>query len=112
MLQLYKNIKARRLDLGMSQTELAKKCGYTDRSSIAKVESGQVDLPQSKIKVFADALGVSMSDLMGTIDDNMDHDILDDIDIAFYGDYKELTDDDKETIRQMARVMRERHKKK
>ena len=31
-----------------------------------------------------------------------------DIDIAFYGDYKELSDDDQKTIRDMVRVMRER----
>lgn len=39
-------------------------------------------------------------------------DILDDIDIAFYGEYRELTEDDKETIRDMVRVMRERRAKK
>lgn len=38
-------------------------------------------------------------------------DILDDIDIAFYGDYKELTEDDKETLRAMARLMKERRAK-
>ena len=40
------------------------------------------------------------------------HDVLDDVDIAFYGDYKELTEDDKETVRDMVRVMRERRAKK
>lgn len=35
-------------------------------------------------------------------------DILDEIDIAFYGDYRELSEDDKETLRAMARVMKER----
>lgn len=39
-------------------------------------------------------------------------DILDEVDVAFYGDYKELTEDDKETLRAMARVMRERRAKK
>lgn len=39
-------------------------------------------------------------------------DILDDIDIAFYGEYRELTEDDKETVRDMVRVMRERRAKK
>lgn len=39
-------------------------------------------------------------------------DILDEVDVAFYGDYKELTEDDKETLRAMARVMRERRKNK
>ena len=39
-------------------------------------------------------------------------DILDEIDIAFYGDYCELSEDDKDTIRDMVRVMRERRAKK
>lgn len=65
MLELYKNIKKYRLGLKMSQDELAKKAGYTDRSSIAKIEKGQVDLPQSKIRLFADIFGVSPGDLMG-----------------------------------------------
>ena len=40
------------------------------------------------------------------------HDVLDDVDIAFYGDYKELTEDDKATVRDMVRIMRERRSKK
>ena len=43
MLQLYKNIKMLREEKGMSQDELAKLCGYTSRSSIAKIEKGEVD---------------------------------------------------------------------
>ena len=39
-------------------------------------------------------------------------DILDEVDIAFYGDYRELSEDDKETLRAMARVMKERTAKK
>lgn len=31
-----------------------------------------------------------------------------DVDIAFYGNYKELSDDDQKTIRDMVRVMRDR----
>lgn len=44
--------------------------------------------------------------------DGRNHDILDDVGIAFYGDYKELSEDDKETLRAMARVMKERIAKK
>ncbi len=65
MLQLYKNIKSRRQELGLTQTELALKTGYADKSMIAKIEKGTVDLPQSKIKTFADALETTASDLMG-----------------------------------------------
>lgn len=43
MNQLYKSIRVRRLELGMSQEELAQKVGYTDRTSIAKIEAGKVE---------------------------------------------------------------------
>ncbi|MFR1807952.1 MAG: helix-turn-helix domain-containing protein [Pygmaiobacter massiliensis] len=39
-------------------------------------------------------------------------DILDEVDIAFYGEYKELSDDEKDVVRDMVRVMRERRAKK
>ena len=65
MLELYKNIKSKREQLGISQDELAKLTGYTSRSSIAKIEKGQVDLPQTKIELFAKALKTTPSDLMG-----------------------------------------------
>lgn len=58
------NIKRLRLALGMSQDELAEKCGYTSRSSIAKIETGATDIPQAKIKLFADALHVKPGDIL------------------------------------------------
>lgn len=39
-------------------------------------------------------------------------DVLNDVDLAFYGDYRELDEDDKETVRDMVRVMRERRARK
>ena len=65
MLDLYRNIRLLRKSLKMSQEELANKVGYGDRSSIAKIEAGKVDLPQSQIFKIAAALNVSPSDLMG-----------------------------------------------
>lgn len=65
MLLVYENIKKFRLQAQMSQSELAKRTGYTDRSSIAKIEKGLVDLSQSKIKQFADVFGVTPGELMG-----------------------------------------------
>ncbi len=65
MLQLYKNIKSRRVELQMTQSDLAVKLGYADKSMIAKIEKGAVDLPQSKIIAFAEALHTSPGDLMG-----------------------------------------------
>ena len=39
-------------------------------------------------------------------------DVLDEVDVAWYGDYKELDEDQKATVRDMIRVMRERRAKK
>lgn len=65
MLELYKNIKRLRIERGLSQDALAKMTGYTDRSSITKIEKGDVDLQQSKIALFAKALDTTPSELMG-----------------------------------------------
>ena len=65
MLPLYQNIKSRRTELKMSQDTLAELTGYKDRSSIAKIEKGEVDLAESKIREFAKALKVSPQELMG-----------------------------------------------
>ena len=65
MEKVYENIKKLRLERGMSQEELAKKIGYTDRSSIAKIESGKVDLTNSKIAEIARVLGADPAVLMG-----------------------------------------------
>ena len=62
---LYDRIRTRREKLGMSQDELAKKLGYKSRSTIAKIESGENDITQSKIVAFAKALGVKPGYLMG-----------------------------------------------
>lgn len=39
-------------------------------------------------------------------------DVLDDVDVAFYGEYKELSEDDKEIVRSMVATMRQRRAKK
>lgn len=70
MLELYINIKKRRLELGLTQTELAKLVGYADKSMIARIEAGSVDLPQSKIEIFAKVLKTTAPDLMGWNEDN------------------------------------------
>lgn len=55
-------IKKRREELGLSQETLAERLGYKSKSSINKIELNQRDLPQSKIKMIADALGIHKSD--------------------------------------------------
>ena len=64
---LYDNIKQRRIELNMTQQQLADLTGYGDRSSIAKIEKGLVDISQSKLELFASVLKVPPGELM--IDD-------------------------------------------
>ena len=68
-METHEVIKQLREQRGMSQDALAEKVGYKDRSSIAKVEAGLVDLSQSKIAAFAKALGVSPAILIGVGED-------------------------------------------
>ena len=70
MLKLYENIRNRREELGMSQQDLADLLGYKSRSTIAKIESGENDIPQSKVMAFAKALKTTPAYLMGWRSDN------------------------------------------
>lgn len=58
-------IKARRKELQMSQRELAERTGYSNHSTITRIEAGKVDLPQSRIAQFAEVLGTTPGHLMG-----------------------------------------------
>jgi transcriptional regulator with XRE-family HTH domain len=61
-------IKNRREELGITQDELARKCGYKSRSSINKIELSR-DLPLKKVSLMADALQTTPADLMGWSDE-------------------------------------------
>lgn len=50
--------------------------------------------------------GVSVGYLLG--EESAPGDILDEVDVAFYGEYKELDDEEKEAVRDMVRLMRKR----
>lgn len=69
MLELYTNIKKERLAHGWTQTELSTKMGYSDKSMIAKIENGKVDLSQSKIVAFSKVFGCTPGALMGWTDE-------------------------------------------
>ena len=63
-------IRNRRLELNMTQDELAKKLGYKTRGSVTKIESGYQNLTQPKIVAMAKALDTTPAYLMGW-EDNM-----------------------------------------
>lgn len=99
MLNLYVNIKKRRLELKMSQDTLAELTGYKDRSSIAKIEKGEVDISESKIREFAKALKISPQELMGW----------DDIEpqtIAAHFDGSEYTEEELNKINEFAKFVK------
>lgn len=66
----YEKIKTLRIQRKMSQEILAKLTGYSDRSTIAKIEKGKIDLSENKIKIFAQALGTTPAYLMGWIEED------------------------------------------
>ena len=92
-----KNIRPGRLcdELGLSRSLMTDlKMG---RKKTVNAETAQ------KIAEF---FGVSVGFLLGQQEGQTD--ILDQVDVAFYGEYKELNEEDKETVRDMVRLMRER----
>ncbi len=58
------NIKKRRLELRMSQQDLAEAMGYKTRSTIAKIESGENDVSQKKLQRFAAVLDTTVESLI------------------------------------------------
>ena len=63
------NIRKKRIELGITQEELATRMGYTNKSTITKIEQGSRDVPQNKIVKFAEALGTTPAVLMGWVDE-------------------------------------------
>ena len=64
---------------------------------------------------IASYFGVSVGYLLGIDNDTSSSTEainLDQVDVAFYGDFKELSDEDKETVRDMVRIMRQRRTEK
>ena len=73
-------IRNRRIELGLTQDELAAKTGYKSRSSINKIECSR-NLPLTKVEQMAKALECTPSYLMGWEDEveNIEMDTLVDI---------------------------------
>lgn len=58
-------IKYRREELGFTQSELAQKAGYSDKTSVSKIENSGDNISMKKVRRIAKALSVSPSYLMG-----------------------------------------------
>lgn len=71
-MEIGEKIKKRRMELGWSQRELARKMGYSDNSTLARIEQGKVDVYQNKIVQFSNVLGVSIAYLMDWEDEEQE----------------------------------------
>lgn len=58
-------IKQRRIELGLTQTELAYRLGNKSRASVCTVEKNKEDLTTDRIRKYAEALETTPSYLMG-----------------------------------------------
>lgn len=92
-------IKSLREEMKISQTALAEMVGYKDKTSIAKIEAGKVDLPQSKIISFAKALNTTTSYLFGDTASE------EPITIAAHKDGENFTEEELEKIEEYKKLL-------
>lgn len=71
-MKIGEKIKQRRKELKWSQRDLAERMGY-NHSTVTRIETGKIDIPQSRILQFAEVLGVSVAYLMGWDDDKKEN---------------------------------------
>lgn len=114
----YDRFKALCDQRGISCNRAALEMGLSNATPTAWKKRGLTPKADT-LAVIANYFGVTTDYLLGeeskkspTSNGERQPDILDEIDIAFYGDYRELSEDDKETLRAMARVMKERMAKR
>ena len=138
MSDLYKTIDTLLKERGISGAKMSSDLGMS-RSFMTELRKGRAkSIKTETAKKIADYFGVSTDYLLGNVSDPFFHldnqriladinsyeseektptvsgerDPVADVDLAFYGEYKELSDDDKETVRDMVRIMRERRARK
>ena len=63
-------IKQRRIELGLTQSDLAERMGYSGKTSVCMAENCGDNITTTKVRKFAEALGVSFRYLMGYEDDD------------------------------------------
>lgn len=105
-------IKKLRLQQGITQEELARCIGST-KQTIYKYEMGIVsNIPLSNLERIATVLKTTPAQLIGWQEDAPADlgasDLLEEIDLAFAGDYKELTEENKNVLRDMAKLLKDR----
>lgn len=93
----YERIKETRKLREMTQTELAIKCGYADKSMISRIENGKVDIFLSNLERIAKALNVDPAYLMGWTEDTRLEDLAEVC--------RELNEEGQEKVREYAELL-------
>ncbi len=102
---LYLNIQALCQQNGIRPGRLCDELGIS-RGLMTDLKMGRKKSVNAQTaQKIASYFGVSVATLLGTSEGT---DILDQVDVAFYGDFKELNEDEKEAVRDMVRLMRQR----
>ena len=112
-MQIGERIKRRRQELEWSQRDLADKMGY-NHSTITRIETGKIDISQSRVVQFSEVLGVSIAYLMGWEEEEQKNDLIAEVIVKMRTDntfmsvveslYK-LDKDKLETINQMLNTL-------
>lgn len=108
MATLYENILAlcnqRNIRPGRLCDELGLSRGLMTDLKMGRKKGVSAETAQKIAQFF----GVSVGYLLGQKGSDSVQDILDEVDVAFYGEFKELSEEQKETVRDMVRLMRQR----
>ena len=106
MSTLYDNIQKLCTDKGIRPGRLCSDLGIS-RGLMTDLKMGRKKSVNAETaQKIAAYFGVSVGYLLGQADKA--DDILDQVDVAFYGDFKELNEEEKEAVRDMVRLMRQR----
>ena len=110
-----KRIRHKRNEKGWSQRDLAEKMGYSNHSTIGKIETGKVDLPTSKVEQFAEVLGTSVAYLHGWEEEIQKNpeavaerhfEIISDADISeMFDDFKLLDESQRKIVKDLVRSL-------
>lgn len=104
MCNLYERIREACGAKGVSVSAMCLQLGMS-KSVLSDLKAGRKKtLSSDTLGRIADFLQVSVDSLLG----KQETDILDAVDVAFYGEFKELNDREKEVVRDMVRLMRAR----
>lgn len=105
MSSLYENIQKLCQEKGIRPGRLCDELGIS-RGLMTDLKMGRKkSVSAETAQKIAGFFSVSVGQLLGQ---EAPRDILDDVDIAFYGNFKELNDEEKEAVRDMVRLMRQR----